>query len=87
MPDTYNNKQFVKAINQFWKEEIGMCTISTSVLRAVHKSVQRLYDVQQALEQGETALARKFAENLDSHAREAIPNEVWNYMKFKKETI
>ena len=83
----YDSKQFIKAIHQFWKEEIGMCTISTSVLKAVHKSVQKLYDVQQALENGETALARRLAENLDSHAREAIPNDVWNYMKFKKATL
>ena len=87
MTDTYDNKQFIKAIHQFWKEEIGMCTISTSVLKAVHKSVQKLYDVQQAIENGETALARRLAENLDSHVRDAIPNEVWNYMKFKKETL
>lgn len=87
MTDTYDNKQFIKAIHQFWKEEIKMCTINRSVLKAVHKSVQKLYDVQQALEKGETALARRLAENLDSHAREAIPNDVWNFMKFKKATL
>ena len=87
MTDTYDNKQFIKAINQFWGEEIKMCTINRSVLKAVHKSVQKLYDVQQALEKGEIALARRLAENLDSHAREAIPNDVWNFMKFKKATL
>ena len=87
MTDTYDNKQFIKAINQFWGEEIKMCTINRSVLKAVHKSVQKLYDVQQALEKGEIALARRFAENLDSHVRDAIPNDVWNFMKFKKVTL
>ena len=87
MTDTYDNKQFIKAIHQFWKEEIKMCTINRSVLKAVHKSVQKLYDVQQALEKGETALARRLAENLDSHVRDAIPNEVWNFMKFEKVTL
>lgn len=84
MTDTYDNKQFIKAINQFWGEEIKMCTINKSVLKAVHKNVQKLYDVQQALEKGEIALARRLAENLDSHVRDAIPSEVWDYMKFVK---
>ena len=84
MTDTYDNKQFIKAINQFWKEEIKMCTPNNSVLVAVHKGVQKLYNVQQALEKGEIALARRFAEDLDSHGRDAIPHSVRNFMKFSK---
>jgi aspartyl/asparaginyl beta-hydroxylase (cupin superfamily) len=78
----YNNKQFIQSINRFWSDEIKKCTNSVSVLKMVHKRVQKLYDIQQATEKGEIALARRFVNDLDSDVLKSIPGEVLDYIKY-----
>lgn len=78
----YNNKQFIQSINRFWSSEIKKCTNSVSVLNMVHKRVQKLYDVQQATEKGEIALARRFVNDLDSDVLKSIPGEILDYIKY-----
>lgn len=77
------NKRLIKSIHQFWGKEIKMCTNSHSVLLAVHKGVQKLYDVQQALERGEFALAQRLTERLDTAVCSAIPLDIRSFMKSK----
>ncbi len=80
---TEYNKQLVKSINQFWSDEVKMCTNSRLVLLAVHKRVQKLYDVQQALVKGEFALAQRLTERLNTSVCSAIPLDIRCFMKSK----
>lgn len=77
---TEYNRQLINSINEYWGNEIKKCTNSRTVLMAVHKSVQRLYDVQYALQSGERALACKLAGALDKYVRSAIPESIWEFM-------
>jgi len=76
----YNN-QLIKSINHFWGTEIEMCPNDTNILLLVHKRVQKLYDVQQALERGDIAIAREFAQTLDNTTRKVIPPNIQEYME------
>jgi len=78
----YNNKQFIQSINRFWSNEIKKCTNSVSVLKMVHRRVQKLYDIQQAIEKGEISLARRYVQDLDSDLLKSIPSEVLDYIKY-----
>lgn len=80
---TEYNKQLINSINEYWSDEIKKCTNNRAVLMAVHKSVQKLYDVQQALHGGERALACKLAGALDKYVRSVIPESIWEYMHHK----
>ncbi|NBQ47987.1 MAG: hypothetical protein EBU33_05990 [Sphingobacteriia bacterium] len=77
---TYNN-QLIKSINRFWSNEVKMCPNNINILLLVHKRVQKLYDVQQALERGEIALAREFAQTLDNTTRKVIPHYIQECME------
>ena len=72
----YDNRQFIKTINEFWSAEVKKRPSYLSSLKAVHDDVQSLYDIQQALERGETALAKRFARELEPHVQDAIPDEL-----------
>lgn len=80
---TEYNRQLINSINEYWSDEIKKCTNNIAVLMAVHKSIQKLYDVQQALHGGERALARKLAGALDKYVRSAIPESIWEFMHHK----
>ena len=77
---TYNN-QLIKSINRFWGNEVKMCPNNTNILLLVHKRIQKLYDVQQALERGERALAKEFVQTLDNTTRKVIPINIQEYME------
>ena len=83
---TYDNKQFVNEINNFWTKEIKKCVANVTVLRVIHKRVQRLYDIQQAMVRGETTLGRKLIEGLDPQLKAVIPEDVKEYVKSMRST-
>ena len=77
---TEYDKQFIKAINQFWSKEISLCTSGDqNAIRDIHKDVQILYDIQQAIERGEAALAKKMVHKIENRLKKVIPPKIQKF--------